>query len=180
MRLFVAVPVPEELRAKAAELGKEMKVDKRALSFVKAGNMHLTLRFLGEIDDETVAEVRERLRTIKFERFECALRGIGAFPNENYVRIVWVGAESGGKLEALAKNVIHVLRGFGKEEKEEGGQFSAHLTLARVKQRVDVREFIAKHKNDQFGSFEISEFHLIASVLKPEGSEYKVVEKFRA
>ncbi len=190
MRLFIAVPVPANLRTKAAKLGEEFTLNRRSLSFVKPENMHLTLKFLGETDEPALEKVVDRLKKIKFQKFECELVGVGAFPNESFVRVLWVGTESEGRLETLAFDVIDALRGINpimkpiqrvnKEQTDEENSFRAHLTLARVKQKLDLRGFIANHKTQSFGKFEISEFHLIESKLGPQRPEYRVIERFKA
>jgi 2'-5' RNA ligase len=174
MRLFVSVPVPDGLKAKLAILGKELEQDD--VSIVKPENMHLTLKFLGEVDEAGIADVEKRLRAVRFGAFGCELRSVGVFPNERDVKVVWVGCESGGKLETLAKDVAGALSGFGKE----GERFSAHLTIARVKKRIDLSAFLQKHNGDVFGSFKVERFHLMQSVLKPAGPEYSVLADFEA
>jgi len=161
IRMFVSVEIPEEVRKKAAGLSKELPPD--SITPVKPENMHLTLRFIGEVPGKMIEEIKERLSGVKFEKFNLSLKGAGVFPNENYVRVVWVGAEN-EKLKELANNVIGALRGIGKEE-ERG--FSAHLTIARVKKKIDVKDFLQKHSNDEFGSFYVDQFYLMRSELKP-------------
>lgn len=174
MRLFVAVPVPEDLRRKVAALGQEMMQD--GISLVRAENMHLTLRFIGEIQPEELDKLKERLGAVRFRRFACSLHGVGVFPSEDYIRVVWAGCESGGALEALAQDVIAALRGYGKDER-----FSAHLTIARVKRKLDLRGFLGRRKDEDFGGFEVSRFELVESFLGgPKGPEYRTVAVFEA
>ena len=112
---------------------------------------------------------------IEFSRFSCSVKKIGVFPNENYIRVVWIGAESDDKLEALADRIMKALHGYGKDER-----FSSHITIARVRKKIDLKSFLEKHRSDELGSFEVFEFHLIKSELKPEGPEYSVVASFTA
>jgi RNA 2',3'-cyclic 3'-phosphodiesterase len=173
MRLFVAVPVPGELRERMAALGKEIRQD--GIVPVKAENMHLTLKFLGETDERKLAGLEQALRGIRFASFDCAVKGVGVFPDEHHIKVVWAGVESEGKLEALAKEVQQSLRGFGDDER-----FSAHITIARVKGRAGLRQFLEKHGNDGFGTFTASSFELMQSVLGPEGPKYSVIAEFKA
>lgn len=174
MRLFIAVPVPETIREKVASLGKE--IIQQGVVPVKPGNMHLTLKFIGEADEAKLADIGERLGNIRFSPFPCTVRGVGVFPSEHYIKVVWAGAESNGALEALAKAVMDAMRAYdGHEER-----FSAHLTMARVKRKVDLKAFLDKHRSDEFGAFTVSSFQLIKSELKPEGPEYTVMANFRA
>ncbi|MCI0503771.1 RNA 2',3'-cyclic phosphodiesterase [Candidatus Micrarchaeota archaeon] len=173
MRVFVAVPVPEALRRKVSALGQEIAAP--GISLVRHDNMHLTLRFLGEIPDSQIVDVKKQLGRVKFKRFSCRIRGVGVFPNESFVRVVWAGCASSGALEALAKDVAGALGGYGGEER-----FTAHLTIARVKSRLDPRAFLEKHLDEEFGAFETDEFHLVCSVLGPGGPQYTTLAVFKA
>jgi len=170
MRLFVAVPVPIELRKILAEKSKELKQD--GIKLVNPENMHITLRFLGEVQDEN--KVIEKLREVKFEKMICQIKDIGAFPNQDYIKVVWAGVESGGKLEALGTKVNEALRGFPGDDR-----FSAHITIARVRKKADLKKFIEEN-SIEFGEFVVERFELIKSTLLPDGPEYSVVESFHA
>ncbi len=174
MRVFVAVPVPREVRARAADAGKELAAD--GISLVRPENMHLTLRFVGEVQPSEGESIALELDRVVFKRFPCSVRGAGVFPDEHHVRVVWAGVESGGSLEALAAKVAQALKGHGGDQR-----FSAHLTIARVKRRFDAAPFLSKHRDEDFGSFEVSEFHLIESVLGgPQGPQYRVIRSYPA
>jgi len=174
MRLFVAVPVPEDLRGRVAKLAEELP--REGISPVKAGNMHATLKFIGEVDDGKLGDITQRLGKIRFGKFDCIIKGVGVFPSESYIKVVWAGIESGGALESLAKDVISSLHGYGQDER-----FTAHLTIARVKKKLDLKAFLERHAADEFGSFGVSGFELIQSVLRgAEGPEYKTMAQFGA
>ncbi|MFH0884297.1 MAG: RNA 2',3'-cyclic phosphodiesterase [Candidatus Micrarchaeota archaeon] len=173
MRVFIAVPVPVEIRQKAALLGKELAGD--GILPVAAGNMHLTLKFIGEVDERGLEEIKKRLEAVRFRKFHCEIKGVGVFPKEDFVRVVWAGAQSRHALEALAKDVIGALKGFGKDE-----NFTAHLTIARVKRKVDFHAFLKTHEMESLGSFEVAEFHFIQSVLGGGGPEYSLIASYRA
>jgi len=116
-----------------------------------------------------------KLRGVEFEAFDCEAKGVGVFPEENYIRVVWAGIESGGRLKALANKVIGALSVYGGDER-----FSAHLTIARVKRKADLRDFLEKHRNDEFGKFVVSNFELIQSELGPGGPKYTTIANFEA
>ena len=173
MRIFVAVPVPETLRKKVSALGLEIAAP--GVSLVKPDNMHLTLRFIGDIPDNELDGVKKSLGKVRFKRFSCLIKGVGVFPNESFVRVVWAGCASGGALEALATGVASVLGGYGGDER-----FSAHLTIARVKGKISPRPFLEKHMNEEFGTFEAKEFHLVCSQLGPGGPAYTTLAVYGA
>ncbi len=172
MRLFVSVPIPPELRERIAILGSE--IAREGIVTVKPGNMHLTLRFIGEARPQDLEPIRKKLSAVKFRRFDCRICGVGAFPDENFIKVVWVGVQSGGALEALAGDVATALEGFGKDE-----LFTAHITLARVKRKADLRSFIEKYRTAEFGAVRVDHFELMESRLgRDTGPEYFVVERF--
>ncbi len=173
MRLFVEVPLPEELKERLGKLGKE--IEQEGIRLVKPQNMHATLKFLGETPEKKLKDVEQRLHQIKFSGFRCSLKGVGVFPNENYIRVVWVGVESNGQLEELAKDVIGSLHGYGKSE-----PFSAHITIARVKKRIEIKEFLERHADEELGEFEVKSFQLMQSELSREGPTYSVISTFEA
>ncbi len=172
MRLFVAVPIPEEIKKKVATLGKE--IEQEGIKLVKPENMHLTMKFIGEVSDTRIGNIEEKLKGVAFRKFNCSVRGVGVFPDEKYIRVVWTGIES-NEIENLAEQVINALAGYGKKE-----PFSGHVTIARVKRKVDLKTFLETHKNDELGQFDVSCFELIQSELTREGPKYSVIATFEA
>lgn len=174
MRLFVAIEVPEAIKEKMGNLGKELPSE--GLKKVDVQNMHITLKFLGEVEEEKAGVVKTALSGVKVSPFKVRVAGVGVFPNENYIKVVWAGIES-GKLGELAGKVEESLAPmFGKE----GRGFSGHLTLARVHRKVDLRTFLDAHRKEEFGEFEVGKFLLMKSVLQKGGPEYSVVAEFPA
>ncbi|MFN7991162.1 MAG: RNA 2',3'-cyclic phosphodiesterase [Candidatus Micrarchaeia archaeon] len=172
MRLFVSVPVPSELREKVSALGEEISGD--GIIPVSAGNMHLTLKFIGEAGPHDAEEVRKKLSAVGFRKFECRVVGVGVFPHAGFVRVVWAGVDSGGALEALAGSIGDALRGYGADDR-----FTAHLTIARVKRKADMSAFLRRHEKELFGSFTVERFELMESVLGGGGGpRYSVLESF--
>ena len=175
LRLFVSVEIPEEIRRKIAALADELPRD--AITPVRPENMHLTLKFIGEVPAKQLADIGQRLRTVGFAPFSLSLKGVGVFPSEDYIRVVWVGCEN-EQLSNLAEKINEALAGVGK--KEDRG-FSAHLTIARVKRKIDVKAFLAKHKEEELGASEVRSFHLMQSELEMgKAPKYTVVEEFEA
>lgn len=170
MRAFIAVEIPEEHREKIKEIQKQ---------FSNLGNMnivkeyHCTLKFLGEITERQVEEVREKLRKIKMKKFEATLEGLGAFPNESYIRVIWIGIK--GRLNELQSKIdAQLAEMFPKDIR-----FKAHLTLVRVKSIKDKQAIKEKlHMKIEPMGFEVKEFKLIKSTLTPEGPIYKTVEVY--
>lgn len=171
-RLFVAVELPDELRSRVHSLAGELTED--GVKPVEEHNIHLTLKFLGDVPEEKVAEVKERLEGVKFKSFGCRVAGVGVFPSLDYIRVVWAGLECGEMLK-LAAEVEKALSGIGKREDRP---FSSHVTIARVKRKIDVKDFLEKHGGEDFGEFKVSEFVLMQSELGRNGPKYTPLKRF--
>ncbi len=172
-RVFISVDVPESVREKAAELARELPAD--AVRPVRKENMHLTLRFIGEIPNDAVGRIKKKLEEVRFSPFAARFRGAGVFPSENYVRVVWIGVESEGLL-SLASAVKDAMKGEKGDER-----FSAHLTIARVKRKIDAKTFLEKHKDNEFGECEVKSFELMKSELQPGiPPRYTIIASFPA
>lgn len=173
MRVFIEVPLPGGLRQSLAGLGKEIEQD--GIKLVRPENMHATLKFIGDVPDKRLGEIEMRLREIVFSGFDCRITGIGVFPSEDYIKVVWAGIESDGKMEKLAQDVIGATKGFGDDER-----FSAHITIARVKKRADLKGFLDRHRGEELGRFRADTFNLMQSILSKEGPSYSVIASFPA
>lgn len=174
----MAINLPDELKKSISPIGQELpKFGK--VKLVGEQNIHLTLKFLGEVEGEKVKEIVDVLNGTTFEKFKISLRGIGVFPNPKFIRIVWVGVEEGSeRVIELQKNIDEALKklGFPKDK-----QFHPHATIARakfIKDKKGLLDFLRKNKDKEFGSFEASSFELMESKLSREGPEYSIFEKF--
>ncbi len=171
-RLFVAVELPEEIRGKVNSLAAELPGE--GVKPVERDNIHLTLKFIGDVPEDKVDEIKERLGKIKFKKFKCAASGVGVFPNPDYIRVVWAGIKC-DEMPRLAAEVEKALEGIGKKENRP---FSSHVTIARVKRKIDAAGFLEKHNHDNFGEFEVSGFVLMQSELGRSGPTYTSLKNF--
>ncbi len=173
MRVFIAVDIPEDVIEELKKAQKYLKEDN--LKPVK--DFHLTLKFLGEIPEPNVENVKDLLKQIKFKPFKAQLTSIGVFPNPNYVRIVWVGI-SPENFISLQRDVDNSLEkiGFKKDKR-----FHPHLTLARVNFVKDKEGFkrILEDIKVEKKEFKVNEFKLIKSTLTREGPIYEDLEVFK-
>lgn len=169
MRCFIAIDVSEQFYDYFKELQNNLKTNIKA-TFTKT--FHLTLKFLGEIEENKVEKVKDSLKNIKFEPFKVSLSNLGVFPNENYIRVIWIGLEPKDKIIEFQQKIDNELISlkFKKEKK-----FHPHITLARVKHIEDKKEFITNLKQikTQNLEFNINSFKLIKSTLTPEGPVYE-------
>jgi 2'-5' RNA ligase len=174
-RAFVAADV--ECVPALQEAIAELKAYGKALKPVSPSNVHITLKFLGEIYERTVPDIEKVMRSAVqgVQAFDLRLVGVGVFPSERSPRVVWVGMEGAGPLVKMAAALEDGCEplGFPRERRP----FSPHLTLARVREgfRPDVSEFLHKHQGQDFGSFRVERIRLKKSVLTPAGPIYSDV-----
>jgi 2'-5' RNA ligase len=135
-------------------------------------NIHLTLKFFGDVGPDKLSILDSKLHDIKCAPFDVKVKGVGAFPNVNYIRVVWAGCESKA-LESLAGKINDSL--FPTFPKEE---FAPHITIARIKVRADTRSFFEKYVTNYFGSFKVERFSLKRSTLGPMGPVYETITEF--
>lgn len=180
MRLFVALEIPSSVRENLATLLASMRAITKEPRWVRAENLHVTLKFLGEVPEAKVEVIRRSLGEIRLNKLVALeFRGLGFFPNEKRPRVFWAGMEASPNLMTLAGDIEAAVEKLGiPREKRE---FSPHLTLARF-ERPRLPEALSKTITDQqqrgFGSLRTNEFHLIQSRLKPSGAEYTTVATF--
>ncbi|MBS3052875.1 MAG: RNA 2',3'-cyclic phosphodiesterase [Candidatus Aenigmarchaeota archaeon] len=174
MRCFLAVDLDGGLKEKVADIQKGLAGFD--VNLVSKENLHFTLKFLGEVNEEVIEEVKSKARKIasSFSPFSIDINGMGAFPSLNYARVVWIGAK---QLYALQKAVDDTLADiFGREE-----NIVPHLTLARVRSSGDkdaLRNFIEASKNVGIGTMVVGEIKLKISVVTRKGPVYEDVEIF--
>ena len=184
MRLFVALEIPAAVRDNLAAQIKELRdlpapADKR-LRWVRPENLHVTLKFIGEVEAAKLDGIRSALAAIGLDApIGLDFRRLGFFPDEKYPRVLWAGLNATGNLPVLAREVDRALEGQGIARDER--PFTPHLTLARFEPRglhEKMRAAIQKNSERKFGAFEAREFHLIQSKLKPSGAEYTFLAAF--
>lgn len=179
LRAFIAVEIPLALReAVCAATEPLQKSIGPAVRWVLMENMHLTLKFLGDTSPANVELLSQMLRAEAelFPGFELRLQGLGAFPNPKRPRVLYIGIQAPGTLEALQRGIDSASRRLGYESEERG--FSPHLTIGRVKQNVTaaeqqtIRRALEETRIDLLGTARVDSVHLYKSDLKPTGSVY--------
>src|SRR5258708_7760558 len=174
MRLFVALDIPDDVRAAIGALIAKLRDACRSARWVRIEGAHVTLKFIGEVSAEKVADIKTSLPSVHFSApITMSFRGLGFFPNERRPRVLWAGIEADPELGALATAVETALEPLGIAREQRA--FSPHLTLARFdspKGLDPLREHIATAGPLEFGTSIAKEFHLYQSVLKRGGAEY--------
>jgi 2'-5' RNA ligase len=185
VRLFVALEIPAAVRDNLAAQIKELRelsaqvADKRP-RWVRPENLHVTLKFIGEVAPAKLEGMRGALGAIRSDALaDLKFRGLGFFPNANHPRVLWAGVDASPNLTALAGDIDRALESQGIAREQRA--FAPHLTLARFEPpglHERLRIAIQKNAEREFGSLQTREFHLIESKLKPSGAEYTTIASF--
>lgn len=180
MRAFIAIEINDVVRNNLVKAQERIGNKSAKIKFVERENFHVTLKFLGEIDEALAEEVKRALDEIskKHRKHRVRVKGIGVFPNPNYVRVIWAGIENDEGIKAIARDVEREMRRLGfKKEKD----FVAHITIGRVKFVRDKLELAMALKdlaNEDFGEFDVEAIELKKSTLTPKGPIYETVARF--
>ncbi|HEX6144302.1 MAG TPA: RNA 2',3'-cyclic phosphodiesterase [Geminicoccaceae bacterium] len=168
-RLFVALDLPEDIKLSLAPLTRGLG----DVRWLLPDEQHLTLRFIGEVDNGRMEDVVEALTLVDGAPFELRLGGIGHFPPRGEPRIIWAGVEKSEPLKRLKRAVDRALDEIGLPA--EGRKFTPHITLARLRrppapQRL--ASWLAAHSLYRSAPFTVRGFHLYSSWLRADGAEH--------
>jgi len=180
MRLFVAIELTNELRKAVDELLSELGKAAPKAKWVRAENLHVTLKFLGRTEPDKFEAIQKALGCLRSpEPVALDFHGLGFFPNAKRPRVFWMGMTASSSLPALGEAIdqaVHKL-GFPLETRP----FAPHLTLARFEPPglpAKLGPAVTENSTRNFGSLTAREFHLIESKLKPTGAEYTTLQSF--
>lgn len=182
LRTFVAVEISEEIRKGLSDLITRLKTTGADVKWVAPENIHITLKFLGYIEDTQVAAVSELIRkaAASINSFTVAIKHLGVFPNTKKPRVIFVVAhEKGNNLATIYSRLDESLTELGIER--EGREFTPHLTVGRVKSSKNLKalaEAMDSLKESSFGQQTVEDVVLMQSDLKPTGPIYKKLAYF--
>ena len=142
--------------------------------WVALDQLHLTVRFIGEVDGALFLDIKNTLEEISISPFDIQLKGVGHFPPRGTPRVIWVGLEKSESVQLLRKKIDGALLRIGIEP--EGRKFSPHITLARLKNTPlqKVADFLSGNGLFSQEPFQIDDFKLYSSTLTPKGAIHKV------
>ncbi len=183
IRAFIAVDTDEpKLQAAIQAIQVDLRKTGADLKLVEPQNVHLTLRFLGELPRQTLEQVKETISVLKYRPFDCDFTGLGAFPNLNRISVVWIGIRDGAKeLELISEHLESGLRNLGFQPDRKG--FNPHVTLARVRtgrNKSPLATYIDSKRDDHFARLPVSEVRLKRSTLTPSGPIYSTLHSVHA
>ena len=183
MRIFIAVELPAKSREKIDTIINYFKTQlpNQSLKWVGAENLHLTIKFIGEIPEEALSKVKIIIDDVLAQQpeFSISIEGLGMFPNLNNPQVIWLGIIGGDPLVSIHHQLNQSLAQIGV--KPDHRPLSPHLTIARVRQGVDrftlstIGNSLPGFKVDSLGSFTIDRITLFQSNLKPTGPHYKAL-----
>ncbi|MEM5804321.1 MAG: RNA 2',3'-cyclic phosphodiesterase [Candidatus Aenigmatarchaeota archaeon] len=182
MRLFIAVKIPEDLKAKIASIQDRLDSTDDDIKLVEPENLHFNLKFIGEYELNSLPKLKAAMDSIcsQFEAFDAHIADIGTFPSPTFIRTIWLGMKKGGQaLSAIAESIEMGLESLGITKDERG--FTPHLTLARVKGRCspELISVIRELKGIDIGSFKVEEITLFESKLTPKGPIYSEIHSVK-
>ncbi|MCH8067444.1 MAG: RNA 2',3'-cyclic phosphodiesterase [Nanoarchaeota archaeon] len=171
MRLFIAIEIPKDIKEYISKIQEKIDTTKNKIRFINKAQTHLTLKFLGEVQPDKVEHITENLRKIAFKTFSVYLDKIGVFPNENYIKVIWIGLKPEEPVLQIQKNIDEGLKKLFKK----GKNFKVHVTLARVKYIDNKENFIDKLKKIKIENkkIDMDNFKLVKSTLTPQGPVYE-------
>lgn len=182
MRAFIAIPAPEVIKDQAEQVRRLLAQTNPDVKWVEYDNYHLTLKFLGDIDDRQLREVRDRLYQVAeyCPPFCLRVNGLGFFPNKRKPRVVWMGLNGDiEKAEFLAERIDAYVQDLGFEP-EKIHRF--HITLGRIRSERNVEELLNKARlleaTTRSNPFPVQAFYLMESRLSREGPHYRIEQAF--
>ena len=180
MRLFTAIDLPSDILYRLERLLSALRPE-AAIKWSPLDNLHITIKFIGTWEESRLEELHNALSSLlPLEPFEVEVKNLGWFPNERSPRVLWAGVNGGQPLADLARKTEEGLEALGI--KNEGREFSPHLTLARIKSPVSLRRL--RHKVEEMqpsalGSFSVSRFALFRSDPGSNSSIYRKLREYR-
>jgi 2'-5' RNA ligase len=180
LRAFIAIEIPSEIQAAIARHTAPLQaaLDDSMVRWVPTHNLHLTLKFLGDVSPANL-ELLTQMLTVEASQqgaFEMGFSGIGAFPDARRPRVLWIGIQAPAELEALSHGIEAACARLGYPGEKR--PFSPHLTIGRVKQNIQgarlqsIRAALESTRIDHLGTAHITDVRLFKSELKPTGAVY--------
>ena len=168
-RLFVALDLPEDVKLTLTPVARGLG----DIRWLDPDQQHLTLRFIGELDNGRMEDVVDALALVPGTPFELRLKGIGHFPPRGELRVLWAGVEKSTELKRLKSRIDRALAeaGIAREQRK----FAPHVTLARLRRPPEphrLATWLMAHSLYRSPPFQVGSFQLYSSWLRPDGPEY--------
>lgn len=184
MRTFIAIALPKEIKDYLSNLQTQLKASGADVKWVAAQNIHLTLKFLGEIEAKKLEEISFILKDVSRGKnpFSVSLSCLGAFPKIHFPRIIWIGLDKGDKeIKEIAQELEQKIEKTGVPA--ESKPFSSHITIGRTKSMLNRDKLIVNFKIQEdflkqyHPEFNVTKITLFKSTLTPKGPIYEVLKE---
>jgi len=174
-RLFIAIDLPKPVKNRLEVLQKHID----GVKWIELQQMHLTIRFLGNVDEELYQKLLSNLKKIRSPSFVYSIKGVGVFPNIHRPKVLWAGVEADDRLSILYQKIEEVVisSGFDPQERD----YKPHITLGRVKRRLHSEEcqtFLGKHENLEITDIKVDNFILYQSRLTRHGALHQQLQQY--
>jgi len=180
VRLFVALELNEAVRAALAQFCDRLRVAFPAARWVRSEGIHVTLKFIGEVNEDRVDQMENALSAVHSAApVEMNFRGAGFFPDEHHPQVFWIGIDSTPNLAEIAAQIESRLESLGVVR--ESRKFKPHLTLARITETRGIdklHDTLRRHGPANFGTVRTNEMHLYRSELGLGGAKYIRIKTF--
>ncbi len=180
IRSFIAIDLPQPVLGKITEITSyfKTKTPSKALRWVSPDNLHLTIKFLGDVPEKNIEAIKTRISMTAsgYRHFSIAIRNLGMYPNPHKPRVIWLGVDCDPTLIELHDELDRSLKKTGIEPEKRA--YSPHLTIARVSKRADLNtikkigDTLSRFKVDTLGVFDVTKIYLYKSDLTPSGPIY--------
>ena len=174
IRLFVAIDIPETIQEEVGGMGRSIPNARP----VPTDQLHLTLKFIGEIEESRILGIDDALKKITQPEFSISLKGVGIFPPRGAPRILWAGIEPVDRTVALRNSIEKNLAAIGIPR--DSRKFAPHLTLARLRNCpiLSLQQFLAGNAFLQTPEFSVEYFHLYSSWLTKKGALHTIESSY--
>ena len=181
IRCFIAIEIPSCVQRVFEKIQNELRTEIGKAVWIRFGNFHLTLKFLGDVKNNSISEIRNAIEkvAIKQKPFALDFGGIGTFPDFSRPRVLWIGLKQGGKITtSLSRDINNALihADFKKDIR-----YHPHVTLARLRHQIDLRGYVdlfEEYQTLQHASMPVGEIELVKSELHPNGAVYTPMSRF--
>ncbi len=179
IRAFLAIDLDDDLKPKINKIIREFKKTDANIKYVDLANLHFTLKFFGDIDTQGIDLLGDKINSVvnDFKPFNIKIKGCGAFPNNNHIKVIWLGVEDDIILKDLHDRLDKQFNSIGfKLDKN----FSTHLTIGRMKsaRNKDKVKKVLESVDADIGSMEVNNIVLKKSTLTPKGPIYEDLKEF--
>ncbi|MCE5195427.1 MAG: RNA 2',3'-cyclic phosphodiesterase [Nitrospiraceae bacterium] len=175
LRCFIAIELPDSIKENISIYIQKLKEIKTDVKWVSEKNLHVTLKFLGNVPERMIQDINNKLLAIGrlHDKFHLYIQGAGIFPNTKQPRVIWLGLKDSGNVVNLQQDIEDGMSELGF--KKDGREFKPHLTIGRVKSFKNIGSLIKELttlKEVDFGKIEVKNISLMKSELKQAGAEH--------